>query len=180
MRNFLGVLFLLTSLVLFGPGSYTGSVAAQTNQNLFDLLPRQARQQILEVRQWCKEAGTETTYIDSGLQPIDLNGDGSRDIIVDWKHVACGAAGGGGCSNRGCNLEIYKRVGKASWKQVFSEYVSQLFVSQTYKGKLLLLAISLVESNSKCRAAPTDPPSHERCDALIFWRKGTWQWRPIK
>jgi hypothetical protein len=155
------------------------SFAAQSG-NLFGLLPLKAQNEIREVRNACNEIGLKKPYPldDDGLSEIDLNGDGSRDIVVDWKYVACGRPSYG-CSNRGCTLEIYRQTGRNSWKKVFSEQVIQYFMSATYRGRFRLLAVSIVGGNSRCKAPPVEPISHAYCDALVFW-KGHWVWEPIK
>lgn len=107
MRHCLHLLFFAVSALLWQ--SQHNFANARTTERLFDLLPREARIQISATRQFCKEAGAAAPQsVDDGLSSIDLNGDGSRDILLDWQYIACGVAGGGGCSNRGCDLEIYK------------------------------------------------------------------------
>jgi hypothetical protein len=105
--------------------------------------------------------------IDNGLQRIGLNGDGSTDIVVDWGYVACGAAGGGGCSNRGCDLEIFKQAGPAAWKKIFSEHVTQHFLSVTYKGRFRVLIVQLAESTPQRKAEPT-PETPGALDVRCF------------
>ena len=168
---------------LLAPAAFFNSAAAQSSDSLLSRLPREARDGIREARQWCKANGggqDQNDFADAGLEQIDLNGDGARDIVVDWRNVACGAAGGGGCSNRGCDLDIFKQTGPGAWKRVFHEHVSGHFMSTSYQGRFRLLAVSLVGGNAQCKAKPTEPSSHEACDALVYWRGGQWAWQPIK
>jgi len=49
-----------------------------------------------------------------GITIVDLKGDGSRDIAVDNEGL-CGAhMAGVNCSNRGCDMTIYKRYQEVS------------------------------------------------------------------
>jgi hypothetical protein len=156
--------------------------AAQLSRHLFDDLPRPVQNEIREARKFCKEAEGErpNANIDDGIREIDLNGDRSRDIIVDWLQAGCSTPGGGGCSNRGCPLEIYKQTGPAAWTKIFDEPVIKYFISLTYNGRFRILAVSVVGGNSQCKAATLAASSHEYCDALVYWKNGRWEWRPIK
>lgn len=173
-------LFGFIVLVAIGHVPLITSATAQTPQRLFDRLPGETQRSIGD---WCKE--NEPSFnsdLDSGLREIDLTGDGSHDIVIDWQHVACGAAGGGGCSNRGCDLDIYKQTGRASWKKIFSEHVGRHFMSTTYddRSRFRLLAVSVVGGNSQCKADPNEAGARRYCDALVYWRQGRWQWEPIR
>jgi hypothetical protein len=182
MRPLCGLMH-CTAILLFGGPLWLFPASAQTTQRLFDQLPRQTQADIRQVREWCTNAGTPVgSEVDTGLQEIDLNGDGSHDIVIDWQRVACGDAGGGGCSNRGCDLDIYKQTGRASWKKIFSEHVGKHFMSTTYddRSRFRLLAISVVGGNSQCKINQNEPGARRYCDALVYWRQGRWQWEPIR
>lgn len=155
---------------------------AQSDSGLLRLLPVETQNSIAEAREFCDQAGVRKASPDQGLEQIDLNGDGSRDILVDWQNVACGAPGGGGCSNRGCNLDLYKQTKSGTMKLVFSEHLQKYFVSTDYAGKFRLLAVTVQGGNEKCpaEASESEPASHLYCDALVYWQQGAWRWQPIK
>jgi hypothetical protein len=153
----------------------------QSSHELFDQLPRQARTDIVETRQACKEAIPESdtawgTWQDTGLNQIFL--DKTKAIVIDWRSAACEDKGIGRCSTGGCDLDIY--IGS---RKVFHELVEQHFISTTYDGRLKLLAVSIgYGGNDQCKA---DTPKHipgglQICDALVFWRNGHWVWQPIR
>jgi hypothetical protein len=82
---------------------------AQISQLEYDQLPKEIRDEVDETRAACKKLGAEDDpYFGSGLQIIDLDGKGSRDILLDYQHVCNGWFKGGNCSNRGCDLRIWK------------------------------------------------------------------------
>src|SRR4051812_30802627 len=87
-------------------------VAAQPNMQ-FRELPKEVQVMALEVRKACKEENSEMKFNDmQGIQILSLKGDGARDIVVDSEGL-CGAhLAGSNCTNRGCNLDIYKEVEK--------------------------------------------------------------------
>jgi hypothetical protein len=58
-----------------------------------------------------------------GIQEIDLEGRGSRDILVDSEYVCSDWIKGGNCSNRGCDLMIWKQTGRSSWKKIFDKHL---------------------------------------------------------
>lgn len=88
MRKLVG--FFLVVITLLAQTAYRNSAAAQT-QRLFDQLPRELQNTMREVRQSCNKESGEQISLDSdkGIELIDLSGDGSRDIVVDWEAAAC-------------------------------------------------------------------------------------------
>jgi hypothetical protein len=83
---------------------------AQISQLEYDQLPKEIRDEVDETRAACKKLGAEDDpYFGSGLQIIDLDGKGSRDILLDYQHVCNGWFKGGNCSNRGCDLRFGSR-----------------------------------------------------------------------
>jgi hypothetical protein len=156
--------------------------AAEMTQQEFDQLPQEARTMVTQIRASCKELGHEIPdELDAGILFIDLNGDGSRDIVFDSAKVCSYLVPGANCSNQGCHLRIFKYVKPNTWNKIFQELVDpQYFLSLTYEGRFRLLAVSVVGGNDQCKAAPKEPSSQMYCDALVYWRQGRWQWQPIK
>jgi hypothetical protein len=132
---------------------------------LFSLLPMQAREEINETKQACKEAGLKSypDNADDPLKPVDLNGDGSLDVLVDWNEIGCAA--GMGCSNRGCPVEIYKQVGPGSLKKVYSESVVKYFLSSAKASRFSLI---ITAQDGKC----TPGQLKGECDYKITWQRG--------
>jgi hypothetical protein len=137
----------------------------QSNHELFDQLPHQAKQKNLDTRKDChKDADEyENTYPDAALSQIFL--DKTKAILIDWRHAACEVKGIGNCSTGGCYLDIY-----AGSRRVFHELVEQHFISTAYEGRLKLLAVSIgYGGNAQCKSEVTSGPgTSQMCDALVF------------
>ncbi len=72
----------------------------------FEELPTEVRSHINKIRQACKwqeELDPDFSPYDfmQGVTVIDLDGDGSRDLMVDNEHICNGRLIGGTCSNSG-------------------------------------------------------------------------------
>lgn len=179
MKPFFGM-FIFIVIIIFGQAMTTISAAAQA-QRVFDQLSRELQNEIREVRQSCNKEAEEKIEIDSnaGLKWVDLNDDGSHDLVIDWGSAGCYAPGlAGRCSNQGCDLDIFKQTGPKSWKKVFSEQVNGHYESLNDAPRTRWLVITVVGGNSHCKAPPRTP--HGMCDALVIWRKGRWEWKPIR
>ena len=101
-------------------------IRAETFERLgFQQLPREIRQHAMEVRKSCKElVGENRTFDDmQGIQIVDLKGDGSRDIIVDNEGLCGSHMAGANCSNRGCDVRIYKEISRGAWRKIFEEHL---------------------------------------------------------
>ena len=89
-------------------------------------LPKEVTKTVVEVRDRCKDSdgdNVEPPQRWQGISFVDLKGDGSRDIVVDHAFLCHGARAGENCSNRGCNVEIYKEVSRGKWRKVFEEHL---------------------------------------------------------
>jgi len=87
----------------------------------FRQLPKEVRDHAIEVRKSCKELVPDTQFSEmQGIDILDLKGDGSRDIFVDNEEL-CGAhMAGANCSNRGCDMIIYKEASRGQWRKAIS------------------------------------------------------------
>jgi hypothetical protein len=65
----------------------------------FNQLPKEVRDLAVEVRKQCKENNSEMTFNDmQGIEVLDLNGDGSHDIVVDNEGLCGEHIAGANCS----------------------------------------------------------------------------------
>src|SRR5713101_4244164 len=102
------------------------SAFAQLPESLtFQQLPREIRNHAIEVRKSCAGlAGDDRTFYEmQGIQILDLMGDGSRDIVVDNEGLCGSHMAGANCSNRGCDMRIYKEISKGVWRKIFDEHL---------------------------------------------------------
>jgi hypothetical protein len=156
--KYFAMLSVVALTIALQAGNNKPAVAETTEQRLFYLLPRDTQKTILEFRSSCRDKEKLIGWNeDKRLRDIDLNGDGSRDIFVDWEKVACGEKGYSLNTTGGFDVEIYKQVGR-TWKKVFSENVGEYFLSLTYERRLKLLAVSVLGGNSFCKPLPLQTP----------------------
>src|SRR2546423_676726 len=99
--------------------------AAYSQSNLvFSQLPQEIRSHVKEVQSACLELDPDRKFNDmSGIRILDLSGDGSRDIFVNNELICGNAMAGAGCSNRGCDLRIYKQASPDRWTKIFEEHL---------------------------------------------------------
>jgi hypothetical protein len=163
-------------VVVFGQALWAGPGVAQPDKHLFDLLPTEVQRRIVDARNACIE---EHLSMEDGLQTLFVDKD-TRLIVVDWGLAACHGAGMGGCSNRGCMLQIFAGQATGSWRSVFEEEVNH-YSFDTFGGDFNSLTITLVGGNSQCKGRVQkggDP--HRYCTAVVTWRDGRWQWKPVR
>ncbi len=177
--------FLLIAAPAMPPASHflVNSASAQQQTMRFQDLPKEVRNHVDEIRQSCKELDPEFKPYDAmqGINVIDLNGDGSRDLMVDNEEVCNSHMAGANCSNRGCDLIIWKQAGGA-WKTVFKEHLHRKFISlASDTGRFQLMAASIYAGDPKCKPDPRkEYTSGKSCDLLITYRNGQWVWQPIR
>jgi hypothetical protein len=174
-------MFLLLSLSFLslqpahGQSKLRSVTNAQTNAGW--VLPGELATRLQEITASCKEDGIQiSAEREPGVRRIDLNGDGSQDVLFDSQQV-CGSSPGHGCSNRGCYLVVYKQMGLNSYRKVLDElYDLERFISISKSGRLNLIAYSSPGEFGRCRQKSRS----EDCDYLLFWRRGQWAWETIQ
>jgi hypothetical protein len=141
--------------------------------------PAEVRQVLDQVRSACEEQGSEVAEdSQAGVTIIDLARDGSKDILLEaWRACSVQMKGFGACNTAGCDLKIFKQVGRNKWKSVFDEIVSpDWFLSASEKGYFRLLALSVSRKISdRC-----PDPDGTGCDYLIYWKRGHFIWDRIR
>jgi hypothetical protein len=95
------------------------------------MLPADLRSYVNEVRQRCKEldSASQPHEVMQGIWPLDLDGNGSHDFMVDAQQLCNGWLKGGNCTNRGCDLKIWKKVDQRVWRKIFDEHLYAKFIS---------------------------------------------------
>jgi hypothetical protein len=165
----------------------TGAAAFPRDQHglpVYSELPKEIRDTAGEVRGRCKEAdvdGGEMRFDDwQGIYLVDLNGDGSDDIVVDHEHLCNGRMAGFNCSNRSCQFEVYKQVGKGKWRKVFDEYLHDKYiVAEGYRFQMLIAKIWA--GDARCKPDPKEEyPSGRACNLFVTYKGGKWNWQKIR
>ena len=148
----------------------------------FDQLPKEVRNRAIEVRKSCKELDPEMKFTDmQGIDVLSLKGDGSRDIIVDNEGL-CGAhIAGANCSNRGCDMVIYKEISKGQWRKIFDEHLyAKYLVIDWEKMRLQMLIASIWAGDPRCRPNPKmEYTSGKQCNLIVTYTNNKWNWQPI-
>ena len=179
MKTLTSLLAGLALLLLLIPAS------AQVSGMSFKDLPPDAKKYANGIRQKCRDFGGAFKLHSrmQGFTTIDLDGDGSRDLLVDTIDLCNSCHFGANCSNRGgSDVIIWKQVGRRTWKKIFNQHLYRKFLSiGGENGKFQLMAVSIYAGSSQCQPAPgKDYRSSQTCDALVRYRNGKWVWEKIE
>jgi hypothetical protein len=93
---------------------------SQSSGMQFKDLPPEVRKHADGIRQRCRDLGGGGAFRlhhrMQGISVIDLDGDGSRDLMVDTIDLCNSCHFGANCSNRGgSDMLIWKQSGRRSW-----------------------------------------------------------------
>ena len=163
---------------------FSGVPTSQAQEVLtFRDLPRAVRDLAAEVRNQCKELEPDMKldYEMSGIQIFDLNGDGSGDIFVDNEDL-CGSLrlAGGNCSNRGCDMTIYKEVSKGRWQKIFNEHLYAKFMAIDGDAmRFQLMVASLYAGDPRCQPHKEYTSGHS-CNLIVTFKNNKWNWQKIR
>jgi hypothetical protein len=140
--------------------------------------PAAVNDALQQVRSACKESGHQPLdYPGIGVTIIDLNRDGSKDIVLRASQACDFPTKGAGCNTAGCVVQIFKQVGNRKWRMIFDETLgTELFLSASNEGYFHLMAISVSRKiTSRC-----PNPSDLACDYLLYWKKNKFIWERIR
>jgi hypothetical protein len=157
--------------------------AAQPPELHFRQLPNDVRTYVEDVRKSCTALDPSSKPYDAmqGISVIDLDGDGSRDLLVDAEQVCNSWLKGGNCSNRGCDLKIWKQTGRHGWRKIFDEHLYRKFISLSEDRQIRLMAVSVYAGDPHCEpVSGKEYTAGQSCDALIFYADKTWRWEKIE
>ena len=154
---------------------------AQDTQGLYQQLPRPIRQHIDSVRKSCAELNDTFKVYNpmQGVMQIDL--DGAPAVLVDDEELCANAMAGANCSNRGCDLAIWKLDRQKSWQKIFDKHLHRKFIVLDERRSLKLMAVSISASDPNCNPVPDgEYTSGQSCDALVYYRSGDWVWNVVQ
>jgi hypothetical protein len=153
---------------------------AETQQTLdASDYPAEVKKLLDDARSACREnSGQVSEDPQAGVTIIDLDRDGSKDILLDgWHTCDIPVKGNGACNTGGCDIEIFKQVGPHKWKLVFDETLwTNWFLSTSQEGHFRLMAFSV----SRKIVDRCPDPSGGTCDFLLYWKHGRWDWDRIR
>jgi hypothetical protein len=149
----------------------------------FRQLPKEAQEHANEVRNSCKAENPDITFSDmQGIQVMSLSGDRSNDAVMDNEGL-CGAhLAGANCSNRGCDMTIYKEISKGRWRKIFQEHLYEKFLAIDWKTmRLQLMVVSISANDAKCQSDPRrEYTSGDSCNLIVTYKTDNWNWSPIR
>jgi hypothetical protein len=157
-------------------------LAAQPSME-FRQLPKEVRDHAIEVRKSCKEFDSDRKFSDmQGIDILDLKGDGSRDIFVDNEGLCGEHMAGANCSNRGCDMTIYKETSRGQWRKIFNEHLhSKYLVIDWDTMRMQLMVVSIYAGDPRCQPDPKkDYTSGRSCNLLVTYRDNKWNWQVIR
>jgi hypothetical protein len=149
----------------------------------YQQLPADLRNYVEGVRQSCKELDGEFKPYNlmQGITVVALDTEGSRDLLVDAEELCNARMAGANCTNRGCDLKIWKEVGQRSWRKIFDEHLHRKFISTSEQGRLKLMVVSVYAGSPRCGPLPgRNYTSGQSCDAMVRYRNGSWIWEKIQ
>jgi hypothetical protein len=150
----------------------------------FKQLPAEIRDIAVAVRRSCTElAGNDKTFNDmQGITILDLKGDGSRDIVVDNEGLCGSHMAGANCSNRSCDMRIYKETAPSIWRQIFHEHLYDNHLAIDWETmRLQLMIVSLYAGDPRCRPDPSkEYSSGKSCNLIVTYRNNAWNWQLIR
>jgi hypothetical protein len=156
---------------------------AQAKPMQYQQLPSEVRKYADDVHRSCKEQDDQSQPLDlmQGITVLDLDGSGARDFLVDAETLCNSSIKGGNCSNRGCDLKIWKQTGQRSWRVMFDQHVSRKFVSTNEKDRLNLIALSTFAGSPQCEPERGKQyTSGQMCDVLVRYKNGNMIYEKIK
>ncbi len=180
----LKILTLAVFAVILAVASQSNQVLAQISGMKFKDLPADVRNHANEIRGRCKELGWGGKLHSrmQGIAITDLDGDGSRGLIVENEKLCDGYFPGANCSNAGCDLLIWKQVDRRSWKKIFDHQLSKIFISLGGENRRFqLMVVSIYAGSPQCKPVPGKSYfKGETCDALVRYQKGKMVWEKIE
>jgi hypothetical protein len=157
--------------------------AAQSQRMEFRELPKEVRDHALRIRDACREVIPEATRDGmQGIWVLDLKGDGSRDIIIDNEGLCGTHLAGVNCSNRGCDMMIYKESAKNQWRKIFQEhlYEKHLVIDWDHM-RLQMLIASIYAGDPRCKPLrDVFYTSGKSCNLIVTYKNMRWNWSLIR
>jgi hypothetical protein len=106
----------------------------------------------------------------------------SRRRYVEKRDAGIGAQlcgvhmAGANCSNRGCDMSIYKEISKGSWRKTFHEHLYGKFLAIDWERMhLQLMVASIYAGDPRCQPIPNkEYTSGKSCNLIVTYRNNNW------
>jgi hypothetical protein len=169
----------------------SGAAAFPTDQRglpVYNALPQEVRDSVEKARNACSEMRDDGGEYQrklgdwAGIQIVDLSGDKSDDIVVDYSEVCGGPMTGAVCSNRACGFEIYKQISNGKWRKIFDESLyGRYLVIDWGTNRLQLMVATIYAGDPRCQPDPKKSySSGQSCNLFVTYKGGRWNWQKIK
>ncbi|MBR0774209.1 hypothetical protein JQ625_05135 [Bradyrhizobium diazoefficiens] len=149
----------------------------------FEQLPREVREHAAEVRKSCKdyEPSFKVQNDMQGIDILSLKGDGARDLVVDNEGLCRTQWAGANCSNRACEMRIYKEVARGQWRKVFDERLYAKYLVIDYERMRLQMIVAAIHAGDpRCKPNPRkDYTSGMSCNLLVTYTDNGWTWQKV-
>lgn len=166
----------------------SGEQQAQGSKPTFQTLPDEVRAYAREVRGHCKALQDEFPEEErksykftpddemQGIIPGVL--DGRPAIIADNLTLCNDHLPGANCTNRGCDVVIWRQDDAGVWRRIFNEHLHEriLDVDQS-SGQIKPIKLRLYAGDPRCRPARNAQySSGQSCALTAQYSAGTWKW----
>src|ERR1700726_4866207 len=107
---------------------------------------------------------------------------GSHDIVVDNEILCREHIAGANCSNRGCDMTIYKEVSKGHWQKSFHEHLYAKFLAIDWDTmRFQLMVASIFAGDPRCQSSPRKGyTSGQSCNLFVTFHNNRWSWQRIR
>lgn len=146
-------------------------------------LPSEIVRWVQDVQQQCIVNGGDLLRptFGQGVVFTDIDDNGGADILIDARDLCGEWIKGGNCSNRGCDLKIWRQSAPNVWTKVFDEHLHRNFLSFDEARRLRLMVVSIHAGDRRCKPSPgRDYSSGEKCDLIVSFQGGRWVWKKIE
>ncbi|MCE1235639.1 MAG: hypothetical protein LWW93_04700 [Hyphomicrobiales bacterium] len=90
-------------------------------------MPRQLAPELIRTEhEYCK---TSTGYGVDFVREVDVDGDGRRDVVLDYAQALCGGETAPYCTDEGCLIKAWRNE-KSGWRKVFEGRVKTWSVGE--------------------------------------------------
>lgn len=162
----------------------------QIEQGKFQVLPKEIQTHALEVRASCKELMSDDAKGFTPMQGINIYKlNGSRAIFVDNEALCNSPIPAGNCSNRGCDLTIYKLI-NGRYRKIFNEHLHAKYIALDYEHQnattddplgFQLMVATIYGGDKRCKPNPHENYTSGRsCNLIVTYKNNTWHWQKIE